>query len=44
MVREELGGEIVVGNGGIVRREVVAIEAEEADPHFGGKIDDGERV
>lgn len=44
VLREQFGGEIVVGNGGVVRGEVVAIVAKGADPDFGGEIDDGEGV
>ena len=43
-MREELGGEVVVGDGGVVGREVVALEAERADPDLGGEVDDGEGV
>ena len=43
--REELGRKIVVRYGwGIVRREVVVVEAEWADPEPSEEIDDGERV
>lgn len=41
---EELGGEVLIGNGGVVGREVVAGEAEGADPDLGGVIDGGEGV
>ncbi|KAK9948827.1 hypothetical protein M0R45_004387 [Rubus argutus] len=41
---EELGEEILIGNGGVVGREVVAGEAEGADPDLGGVIDGGEGV
>jgi hypothetical protein len=41
---EELGGEIVIGDGGVGGGEVVALEAEGADPDLGGEIDDGEGV
>ncbi|KAF2312542.1 hypothetical protein GH714_035014 [Hevea brasiliensis] len=44
VLREELGREVVVADGGVVRWEVVALEAEGADPDLGGKINDGERV
>lgn len=41
---KELGREIVVGDGGVVRGEVVALKAQGADPDLGGEIDDGEGV
>lgn len=41
---EELGGEVVDGYRRVMRREVVALEAERADPDLGGEIDDGEGV
>ena len=44
VIREELGEEVVVGDGGVVRREVVALEAERADPDLGGKVNDGKGV
>lgn len=44
VLREELGGEVVVGDGLVVVGEVVAVEAEGADPDFGGEVDDGEGV
>lgn len=44
VLREELRGEVFVGYGGVVGREVVAGEAEGADPDLGGVIDGGEWV
>lgn len=44
VLREELGGEIVLGDGGVVRRKVIAREAEGAYPDLGGEIDDGEGI
>ena len=44
VMREELGGEVVVGDGGVVGREVVALEAEKAYPDLGGEVDDCEGV
>ncbi|KAB2627736.1 transport protein SEC23-like [Pyrus ussuriensis x Pyrus communis] len=41
---EKLGGEVLVGDGGVVGREVVAGEAEKPDPDLGGVIDGGEGV
>lgn len=41
---EELGGEVFVGDGGVVEGEVVALEAEGTDPDLGGEVDDGEGV
>lgn len=41
---EELGGEIVVGDRGVIGRKVVALEAEGANPELGGKVDDGEGI
>ena len=43
-MREELDRELVVEDGGVVGREVVALEAERADPDLGGEVDDGEGV
>ena len=43
-MREELGGEVVVGDGGVVGREVVALEAERTDPDLGGEVDASVRV
>ena len=34
-MREELNGEVVIRDGGIVKREVVALEAGRADPDLG---------
>ena len=34
-MREELGGEVFIRDGGVVGREVVALEAERADPDLG---------
>ena len=44
VIREELDEEVVVGDGGVVRREVVALDAERADSDLGGKVNDGEGV
>lgn len=44
VVGEELGGEVVVGDGGVVRGEVVAVEAEGADPDLGDEVDHAEGV
>ena len=44
VMREELSGAVVVGDGGVVGREVVALEAERADPYLGGEVNDGEGV
>lgn len=41
---EELGGHVVLGDAGVVRGEVVAREAERADPDLGGEVDTGEGV
>lgn len=41
---EELGGEVLVGDGVVVGGEVVALEAEGADPELGDEVDDGEGV
>lgn len=41
---EELGGEVGFGDGGVVRGEVVALEAERADPDLGGEIGVAEGV
>ena len=35
VMREELNGEVVIRDGGIVKREVVALEAGRADPDLG---------
>lgn len=43
-MRVEFRRERVLGEGGVVRWEVVALEAEGADPDLGGEIDDAERV
>ena len=43
-MREELGGEVVVRDAGVVGREVVALEAERADLDLGGEVNDGEGV
>ncbi|KAK9989250.1 hypothetical protein SO802_029489 [Lithocarpus litseifolius] len=44
VVREELGREVVVGDGGVVGREVVALEAKRVDLDLGSKVDNGEGV
>ena len=44
VIREELGKEVVIGDGGVVRREVVALEAKRADSDLGGKVNDGKGV
>lgn len=44
VVGEELGWEIVLGDGGVVRREMVALEAEGADPYLGSEVDYGEGI
>lgn len=44
VLREKLGRKGVVGDGGVVRGEVVALEAEWADPDLGGEVDDAEGV
>ena len=44
VMREELGGEVVVRDAGVVGREVVALEAERADLDLGGKVDNGKEV
>ena len=44
VMREELSGAVVVGDGGVVGREVVALEAEMANPDLGGEINDGEGI
>ncbi|KAM1156109.1 hypothetical protein ACFX2J_026669 [Malus domestica] len=41
---EKLGGEILIGDGCVVGREMVASEADRADPDLGGVIDGGKRV
>lgn len=43
-LREELGGDVGLGDGGVVGREVVAGEAERADPDLGSEVDAGEGV
>lgn len=43
-MRVEFRRERVLGEGGVVRWEVVALEAEGADPDLGGEIHDAERV
>nr|POE46402.1 hypothetical protein CFP56_56725 [Quercus suber] len=43
-MREELGREVVVGDGGVVGREVVALKAKWADPDLGDEVDNGEGV
>lgn len=40
----ELAGEIGLGDERVVRREVIALVAEWADPDLGGEVDAGERV
>jgi len=35
----EFAGEIGLRNGSVMRREVVALEAERTDPDLGGEID-----
>lgn len=40
VLREELSREVVVADGGVVRWEVIALEAEGADPDLGREIDD----
>ena len=44
VIREELGEEVVVRDGGVVGREVVVLEAEKADLDLGGEVDDGEKA
>lgn len=44
VLREEFAGEIVIGDGRVVWREVIALEAERADPDLGNEVDDGEGV
>lgn len=44
VVGVELAGEVGVGDHGVVRREVVALEAEGADPDLGGEVDATEGV
>ena len=44
VIREELGEVVVVRDGGVVGREVVALEAEKADLDLGGEVDDGEKA
>lgn len=40
----EFAGEIGVGDHGIVRREMVALVTERADPDLGGEVDASVRV
>ena len=42
--REEVSGEVVVRDGGVVGREVVTLEAERADLDLGSEVDDGEKA
>lgn len=44
VLREELRGEVIIGDGLVVVRKVIAVEAEGTDPDFGGEVDDGKRV
>ena len=44
VIREELGEEVVIRDGGVVGREVVVLEAEKADLDLGGEVDDGEKA
>lgn len=41
---EEFGGDVGFGDGGVVVGEVVALEAEGADPDVGGEVDAAEGV
>lgn len=44
VLRVELGGDVGFGDAGVVRREVVALEAKRADPDLGGEVDPAKRV
>ena len=44
VIREELGEEVVVRDGGVVGREVVVLEVEKAYLDLGGEVDDGEKA
>lgn len=44
VLRVEFAGEVSFGNSGIMRREVIALVAEGADPDLGSEIDTGEGV
>lgn len=44
ILREKLGREIVVGDGGVMGRKVVTLKAERADPNLGGEVYDAEGI
>lgn len=44
VLRIKLSGDIVLGDAGVVGREVVALEAEGADPDLCGEIDTAKGV
>lgn len=44
VLRVEFAGEIGLGDGVVVRREMVALIAEGTDPDLGGEVDAGEGV
>ena len=44
VIRDELGKEVVIGDGGVVRRDVVALGAKRAALDLGGKVNDGKGV
>ena len=44
VLRVEFGGDVGFGDAGVVRREVVALEAKRTDPDLGSKVDPAKGV